>query len=94
LTGKGENKMPYIKQDDREALDNCIEQFRLMTVGELNYTITNILMRQHPQTYADFNALIGVLECAKLELYRRACAPYEDKKILENGDVNGYMENK
>ena len=31
--------------------------------------------------------LIGVLECAKLELYRRVAAPYEDDKIDENGDV-------
>jgi len=29
----------------------------------------------------------GVLECAKLELYRRIAAPYEDTKIEENGDV-------
>jgi hypothetical protein len=31
--------------------------------------------------------LIGMLECAKLELYRRSVANYEDEKILENGDV-------
>jgi len=30
---------------------------------------------------------IGALECAKLELYRRVAAPYEDTKIAENGDV-------
>ncbi len=35
---------------------------------------------------ADFNALIGVLESAKLELYRRMIAPYEDVKMKENGD--------
>jgi len=33
------------------------------------------------------NAIIGALECAKLELYRRVAAPYEDDKIAENGDV-------
>ena len=31
--------------------------------------------------------LVGVLECAKLELYRRLAAPYEDLKIEDNGDV-------
>ena len=30
---------------------------------------------------------MGALECAKLELYRRVAAPYEDVKIMENGDV-------
>jgi len=38
-------------------------------------------------SYSDYNALVGVLECAKLEFYRRAVAAYEDKKIKENGDV-------
>lgn len=32
------------------------------------------------------NALAAV-ECAKLEFYRRILAPYEDKKIGENGDI-------
>ena len=31
--------------------------------------------------------VIGALECAKLELYRRIAAPYEDTKIQENGEV-------
>jgi len=30
---------------------------------------------------------MGVLECIKQEFYRRAVAPYEDKKKEENGDV-------
>ena len=30
---------------------------------------------------------MGVLECCKLEFYRRVAAPYEDIKIEENGDV-------
>tara|TARA_Y100000296_G_C5178378_1_gene261563 strand:+ start:2143 stop:2556 length:414 start_codon:yes stop_codon:yes gene_type:complete len=31
--------------------------------------------------------ILGAVECAKLELYRRAVVPYEKKKIKENGDV-------
>ncbi len=31
--------------------------------------------------------LLGAVEGAKLELYRRLAAPYEDLKIRENGDV-------
>lgn len=29
----------------------------------------------------------GAIECAKLEFVRRVVSPYEDQKILENGDV-------
>ena len=38
-------------------------------------------------SYRNINELIGVLECAKLELYRRVASPYEDEKIQSNGDV-------
>jgi hypothetical protein len=81
--------MPYIKQDDRQALD--LHDVQPYTVGELNYVITGILnrwIREHGGPgYATYNSIVGVLECAKLEFYRRACAPYEDTKILANGDV-------
>ena len=33
------------------------------------------------------NAMFGVLECVKLEFYRRLATPYEDVKCDENGDV-------
>jgi len=37
--------------------------------------------------YRNINELVGVFECAKLELYRRVASPYEDEKIQSNGDV-------
>lgn len=55
--------------------------------GHLNYIITKLLVELKPQNYKEFNAIIGVLESAKLEFYRRKVTPYEDKKIEENGDV-------
>lgn len=76
--------MPYIKQERREEA-----KFTPMTAGELNYSLTTFVLRYlgpHPN-YERFNAVIGVLESAKLELYRRAVSPYENQKILENGDV-------
>lgn len=78
--------MPYIKVEDRTraALDPHTE-------GELNYAITmfikNYLKRKEKVSYADYNGVIGVLECAKMELYRRLVAPYEEIKIKENTDV-------
>ena len=82
--------MPYIEQEDRAFL--CREMFNLLklhelTAGDLNYCITKLLLSQEPKRYEDYNRLIGVLECVKLEFYRRAVALYENKKIKENGDV-------
>ena len=58
--------------------------------GELNYAITMLCkdyLDNAGHSYTMYNEVIGVLECAKLELYRRLAAPYEDEKIKENGDV-------
>lgn len=60
---------------------------RCRTAGELNYIITKLLLATDPYNYNDYNTLIGVLECCKLEFYRRAVAVYEDTKIKKNGDV-------
>lgn len=88
--------MPYIKKVDREEFDKLIDSLitELMSehnihqlAGNLNYIITRLLIGTEPDHYHDFNELVGVLECAKLELYRRRIAPYENKKIKENGDV-------
>ena len=37
--------------------------------------------------YQTLNAIVGSLECCKLEVYRRLASPYEDEKITKNGDV-------
>lgn len=82
--------MPYIEQDDRKYLDDKIANIVLQSPGELNYIITKLLDRYiavNKKNYKVLNETIGVLECAKLELYRRIAAPYEDEKIKQNGDV-------
>lgn len=87
--------MPYIKTEDREkyeeVLDELIGLLKIQPVeridGELNYIITKILKESYPLRYFNLNRAMGVLECAKLEFYRRVVAPYEDIKIKESGDV-------
>jgi hypothetical protein len=49
--------------------------------------VTKILKEIYPLRYFHLNKAIGVLECIKLEFYRRVAAPYEDLKIKEAGDV-------
>jgi hypothetical protein len=89
--------MPYITAIAREALDTY-KLPRTTTAGELNYLFTKLslnyleeLRTLYPHlennTYQHYNDVIGALEGAKLEFYRRVVVPYEDKKIEQNGDV-------
>lgn len=85
--------MPYIKQDDRDALRPIVDEIKslpVMSAGELNYLFTTLAvtyLKTHGKTYQKINDIIGALEGAKLELYRVTAAPYEDLKREENGDV-------
>lgn len=85
--------MPYILQSDRKRLDPTIQKLAELInpeqrAGELNYIITKLLLLNTGEgRYKDFNELIGALESAKLEFYRRKVAPYEDTKIGQQGDV-------
>lgn len=79
--------MPYIKQVDRL---NLYPSRRVQTPGELNYLISLVCreyLEDNDISYKSLNDLIGAIEGAKLELYRRVVAQYEDKKVEENGDV-------
>lgn len=78
--------MPYIKSGERES----IKTGTILTPGQLNYVFTQVIksyLESNGEKYSTYNDIIGALEGAKLELYRRKIAPYEDKKIKENGDV-------
>lgn len=87
--------MPYIKQEFRRRLENIlismIIYLRKESIedrdGIMNYTISTLMSHMYKVNYKDINAAVGVLECVKLEMYRRVAAPYEDTKIIENGDV-------
>ena len=82
--------MPYIDGYRREDLNPLTSPHN---AGELNYVITYIVNEYlgNSYGYSDINEVIGVLECAKLELYRRIASPYEDEKIQQNGDVYGVL---
>lgn len=79
--------MPYITQTARQQLT---EGGPVQTAGELNYVITTEIvgyLAEHGKSYQTFNDIIGALEGAKTEFYRRVVAPYEDEKIKQNGDA-------
>lgn len=89
--------MPYIPIERRRELDAERDSNpyatgdRPKTAGELNYVLTETIigyLEDGLETgYREINEVVGVLECCKLELYRRVAVPYEDRKIVENGDV-------
>ncbi len=83
--------MPYIKQEQRGTF--YAPDFK--DAGHLNYFITKALisyMQQHGLRYQTLNDCLGALEGAKLELQRRIIGPYENEKIVENGDVYPSLE--
>ena len=98
--------MPYIKQEQRDLIDddiaNLVESISDFTddekEGVLNYTITSLLNAMPGKNkagdrewrYKFINRVVGVLECVKLEFYRRLAGPYEDVAIEKNGDIKIY----
>ena len=85
--------MPYITPEQRERIANEMRLPNIATEGSLNYVLTKVIKRYldgRPHVrYVDYNAVVGALECCKLELYRRLIAEHEDRAMAVNGDVYG-----
>ena len=85
--------MPYIAQGDKDKWsDEDIANVanKIESCGELNYILTLMVhnyIKRKGLRYQNINDVIGALEGAKTEFYRRVAAPYEDQKISDNGDV-------
>lgn len=79
--------MPYILGEKRKELSSG--HTVPVNAGELNYLITELCLDylNGHKSYVGYNEVVGVLECAKLEFYRRVVSPYEDLKKNENGDI-------
>ena len=92
--------MPYIQKHvrfyyDRE-IDELLKSFtdgQYPHPGDLNYILTRIIKGYYKANgnengaYQSINDILGALEGAKMEFYRRVVVPYEDGKIKQNGDV-------
>lgn len=85
--------MPYISLKDRQSHSNKVDEmvkFPAQSAGELNYLVSMLAktyLDTHGESYQVYNDIIGALEGAKLEIYRRNTAKYEDSKIKLNGDL-------
>jgi len=98
--------MPYIKQDNRIILDRYINDLSeaisdkrsnediVKVMGDLNYTITRLCAKLVGKdvSYTKIGIITGVLENVKQEFYRRIAVPYEENKVVENGDIKEFEE--
>jgi hypothetical protein len=99
--------VPYINESARLELDDCIdnmvkclthgndvsnEEFTVL-LGEINYTFSRVLSGSMGKvSYSKIAMITGVLENIKQEFYRRIAEPYEDQKIVQNGDIREYKK--
>jgi hypothetical protein len=95
--------LPYIPQEQRAQLNQAVDTLTDVFVnsvlddetanyeGMINYAFTRLMMNVYGEAdstrYSNINNAIGVLECCKMELYRKVAGPYEDRKQHENGAV-------
>lgn len=84
--------MPYISTERRPELLPLLGEHGLgpKTPGELNFLITMLILGYQGYktlSYQTINDILGALEGAKSEYYRRVAGPYENTKIATNGDV-------
>ena len=84
--------MPYISNDkDRrifmDEIVNLMIDHDVKVNGDLNYILYAFCKRYVKPSYNNYKNFVGELDCCAKEIYRRLVAPYEDKKIKENGDV-------
>ena len=83
-----------------EVMAKAIKEFKTALVnphnfanflGRINYCFSRVLsIVMGEVSYSKIAMATGVLENIKQEFYRRIAAKYEDKKILENGDIREY----
>jgi|688.fasta_scaffold45134_4 hypothetical protein len=101
--------MPYISENDRAELDDCIDQLTVcirdikhslnnphdfsIYLGRINYCFSRIIggLMGYP-SYTKIAMITGVLENIKQEFYRRIAEPYENQKIVQNGDIKEYRK--
>lgn len=100
--------MPYIPPSDRSRYDSLVSELagkvkqfvqdhKKSPAGQLNYIISRLILEVYGDAlpnYTDFNEIAGILECAKLEMYRHHVGPYEQAKIEENGEVDSPLSRK
>ena len=83
--------MPYIKKEYRSLKDTVVDAMVAAGVkadGDLNYILFKFCKNHVKPGYGNYKNFVGELNEAAEEIRRRLLAPYEDQKIIDNGDVD------
>ena len=82
--------MPYVKKEIRPILDKVVAEMNQASIrvnGDLNYVLYAFCKRHVDPSYNNYKNFCGELRQCATEVERRLLGPYEDTKIIENGDV-------
>ncbi len=82
--------MPYIKQESRPTMDKVVEamvEAGVQANGDLNYILYKFCKDSILPSYNNYKNFCGELNECAAEIRRRMTGPYEDLKIVENGDA-------
>jgi len=91
--------MPYVTRQDRQKIGGVgfdipgsalIIPDMVENGGDLNYAITTLCaeyIRKHGLSYSKISDVVGALEGAKQEFFRKVVNPYEEIKEKENGGI-------
>lgn len=89
--------MPYITEDRRQFLEpelsnliNKMKQMENLSKGDLNFICYKLglsFINHKGKSYQNISDSVDGVRGASEELKRRIQDPYEDSKILQNGDI-------
>lgn len=93
--------MPYITKEDRNRIAGFAEEEiyigQIRNGGDLNYSISILCaqyIREHGISYKNISDVIGALEGAKQEFFRKVVDSYENLKEMQNGGVYSDIEDE
>ena len=82
--------MPYIKQEDRPAMDKVVDamvEAGVQANGDLNYILYKFCKYNISLNYNSIKNFCGELNAVVAEIRREILTSYEDLKKEENGPV-------
>ena len=93
----GENLQRHLLEDhllvkELKPMDEAVSKMIDCSVepnGKLNYVLYAFCLRTVEPSYNNYKNFCGELRQCATEIERRILAPYEDKAIERNGDVEG-----